>query len=109
EAFRFVAQAKHIGKVVLTAPPVLNQGGTVLITGGTGALGALLAKHVVERHGVRHLLLSSRRGLSAPGALELQADLEARGASVSIIAANVTDFEQTKALVDAVPPSHPLT
>ncbi|KOT41263.1 hypothetical protein ADK41_10805, partial [Streptomyces caelestis] len=39
EAFRFMSQAKHIGKIVLTMPPRWNPEGTVLITGGTGALG----------------------------------------------------------------------
>ena len=42
--------------------------GTVLVTGGTGGLGALVARHLVERHGVRSLLLVSRRGAQAPTA-----------------------------------------
>src|SRR5206468_1652322 len=62
EAFRFVAQARHVGKVVLTIPQPLDPEGTVLITGGTGTLGALVARHLVARHGVRHMLLCSRRG-----------------------------------------------
>ncbi|MGW4081245.1 acyltransferase domain-containing protein, partial [Streptomyces asiaticus] len=45
--------------------------GTVLITGGTGALATLLARHLVVSHGVRRLLLVSRRGPDAPGAAEL--------------------------------------
>ncbi|WP_281403338.1 acyltransferase domain-containing protein, partial [Streptomyces plicatus] len=47
-----------------TAPaaPVWRTDGTVLITGGTGGLGAVLARHLVTEHGVRHLLLTSRRG-----------------------------------------------
>ncbi|MDW6066459.1 KR domain-containing protein [Streptomyces sp. FXJ1.4098] len=49
--------------------------GTVLITGGTGSLGAMLARHLVVTHGVRHLLLISRRGLDAPGARQLEAEL----------------------------------
>ncbi|MGH3379218.1 MAG: SDR family NAD(P)-dependent oxidoreductase, partial [Actinoallomurus sp.] len=62
DAFRFMSQARHVGKVVLTTPRVWDPDGTVLITGGTGELGGLLARHLVTRHGVRHLLLTSRRG-----------------------------------------------
>ncbi|CAO0826321.1 Carrier domain-containing protein OS=Streptomyces microflavus OX=1919 GN=Smic_51090 PE=4 SV=1 [Streptomyces microflavus] len=49
------------------AAPSFTAGGTVLITGGTGSLGALFARHLIVRHGVRHLLLVSRRGEQAPG------------------------------------------
>ena len=58
----------------------LDPAGTVLITGGTGGLGALLARHLVSAHGVRHLLLASRRGPEAPGAEELAAELGGLGA-----------------------------
>ena len=57
-------------------PRALDPDGTVLITGGTGALGGLLARHLVAEHGVRHLLLLSRRG-PTPGAAELVAELAA--------------------------------
>ncbi|MCT2541500.1 SpnB-like Rossmann fold domain-containing protein, partial [Streptomyces atratus] len=65
EAFRFLSQAQNIGKLVLTMPPMWNPEGTVLITGGTGTLGALFARHVVREYGVRRLLLVSRRGAGA--------------------------------------------
>ncbi|MET9685558.1 SDR family NAD(P)-dependent oxidoreductase, partial [Streptomyces coeruleorubidus] len=65
--------------------------GTVLITGGTGALGAELARHLVTEHGVRHLLLTGRRGPQAPGAAELRGDLEELGARVGIVACNAAD------------------
>ncbi|MCP3803258.1 SDR family NAD(P)-dependent oxidoreductase [Allokutzneria sp. A3M-2-11 16] len=87
EAFRFLSQAKHIGKVVLTAPARIGPEGTVLITGGTGTLGGLLARHLVREHGVRNLLLLSRRG-SAP---ELEADLRELGADVTIAACDAAD------------------
>ncbi|KJS51235.1 hypothetical protein VM98_38265, partial [Streptomyces rubellomurinus subsp. indigoferus] len=47
---------------------------------GAGGLGALFAKHLVTRYGVRHLLLVSRRGQAAAGAAELVAELAAAGA-----------------------------
>ncbi|WP_033257521.1 SDR family NAD(P)-dependent oxidoreductase, partial [Kitasatospora phosalacinea] len=65
--------------------------GTVLLTGGTGTLGRLLARHLVTTHGVRHLLLTSRRGPEAPGAAELTAELTALGAHVTVAACDMTD------------------
>ncbi|WP_456356043.1 type I polyketide synthase [Actinomadura macrotermitis] len=73
------------------APAGFAPGGTVLITGGTSGLGALVARHLVVRHGVRGLLLTSRRGLDAPGAAELAAELAALGADVEIAACDVAD------------------
>ncbi|MGB8943353.1 MAG: type I polyketide synthase [Streptomyces sp.] len=65
--------------------------GTVLVTGGTGALGAELARHLVSAHGVRHLLLTGRRGPQAPGADELRSELEELGARVDIAACDAGD------------------
>ncbi|GAA2693701.1 hypothetical protein GCM10009864_80600 [Streptomyces lunalinharesii] len=77
--------------------------GTVLITGGTGGLGAQFARHLVDEHGVRNLLLVSRRGPAAPGVGELVADLEALGAEVVVRACDVGDGAAVAALVaDAV-------
>ncbi|MGC4951559.1 SDR family NAD(P)-dependent oxidoreductase, partial [Streptomyces sp. DT224] len=64
---------------------------TVLITGGTGGLGALTARHLVTAHGVRDLLLVSRSGPNAPGAAELAEELTALGARVSVTACDITD------------------
>ncbi|MFB7676210.1 SDR family NAD(P)-dependent oxidoreductase [Kitasatospora purpeofusca] len=83
--------------------------GTVLITGGTGTLGALLARHLVTGRGVRHLLLLSRRGAEAPGAAELHTELTALGAEVTITAADTADRESLAAAIAAVPSAHPLT
>ncbi|MEU9144368.1 type I polyketide synthase [Streptomyces sp. NPDC048349] len=82
--------------------------GCVLVTGGTGELGRTLARHLVTVHGVRHLVLTSRRGPDAPGAAELVAELEAAGAqSVRIVAADVSDRAQAEALLAA--PDRPWT
>ncbi len=83
--------------------------GTTLITGGVGLLGGLLARHLVTEHGVRHLLLTSRRGMAAPGATELCAELTGLGASVSVVACDVTDRAALAGLLDGVPATHPLT
>jgi acyl transferase domain-containing protein/acyl carrier protein len=83
--------------------------GTVLITGGTSGLGAMLARHLVERHGVRRLLLTSRRGATAPAVDGLRATLTGAGAHVEVVACDVTDRAAVTALVDAVPDEHPLT
>ncbi|CAM5640356.1 polyketide synthase [Streptomyces canarius] len=87
----------------------LDPAGTVLITGGTGTLGALTARHLVTRHGVRHLVLAGRRGPAAEGAGELAAELTALGADVTVVAVDVADRAQLAALIDAVPAEHPLT
>ncbi|MEW2417710.1 SDR family NAD(P)-dependent oxidoreductase [Streptomyces sp. NPDC046866] len=87
------------------AAPVWREGGTVLVTGGTGGLGALTARHLVAEHGVRSLVLTSRRGAEAPGARELAAELEAAGASVVLAACDVADRDAVAALLAA----HPVT
>ncbi|MDT0527723.1 SDR family NAD(P)-dependent oxidoreductase [Micromonospora sp. DSM 115977] len=73
--------------------------GVVLVTGGTGALGALVAEHLVSVHGVRSLVLVSRRGPEAEGASELTGRLTALGADVRIVACDVTDRDQVFGLV----------
>ncbi|MEU2228912.1 SDR family NAD(P)-dependent oxidoreductase, partial [Streptomyces sp. NPDC018347] len=81
--------------------------GTVLVTGGTGGLGRLLARHLVTRHGVRRLLLAGRGGrLPEAGALD---DLAGLGATVTVAACDVTDRDALAALLDSVPAAHPLT
>ncbi|MFD7958734.1 type I polyketide synthase [Streptomyces ardesiacus] len=109
DAFRHLQQARHVGKIVLTLPPPLDPDGTVLITGGTGTLGALVARHLVTTHGARHLLLAGRRGPAADGAAELRAELTALGATVTIAACDTADRDALAELLSAVDPGHPLT
>ncbi|MEU4181539.1 type I polyketide synthase, partial [Streptomyces sp. NPDC026589] len=88
---------------------VFAPGGTVLVTGGTGSLGVLVARHLVDVHGVRHLLLVSRRGPDAEGAAELASGLRELGAVVTVSACDVADRDAVAALLAAVPVEHPLT
>ncbi|MER7761397.1 SDR family NAD(P)-dependent oxidoreductase [Streptomyces sp. NPDC097619] len=89
--------------------PRLDPEGTVLVTGGTGGLGGLLARHLVTEHGVRHLLLTSRRGPDTPGADELAVELADLGARVTTAAADASDRDSLAALIDGIAPEHPLT
>ncbi|MFJ8396952.1 SDR family NAD(P)-dependent oxidoreductase [Streptomyces sp. NPDC094144] len=89
--------------------PALNPEGTVLITGATGTLGQLFARHLVAEHGVRHLLLASRRGPDAAGMLELEAELTAHGTRVTVVACDTADRSSVAAMLDAIPSPHPLT
>ncbi|MGV9271374.1 SDR family NAD(P)-dependent oxidoreductase, partial [Kitasatospora sp. NPDC003701] len=90
------------------APTVFGPTGTVLLTGATGTLGALLARHLVTVHGVRHLLLLSRRGFAAPGAAELVDELTALGATVDVAACDAADRTELAAVIAAVPADRPL-
>ncbi|WP_156754855.1 type I polyketide synthase [Actinokineospora pegani] len=74
-----------------TQGPGVDTTGTVVLTGGTGELGAAVARHLVAAHGADDLLLLSRRGPDAPGAADLLADLRAAGASARALAVDVSD------------------
>ncbi|MEU3619134.1 thioester reductase domain-containing protein, partial [Streptomyces sp. NPDC006872] len=91
------------------ARPELRPEGTVLVSGGTGALGGLFARHLVAVYGVTHLLLTSRRGPDAPGAGELAEELTALGATVRTVACDLTDRAAVAGLIDSIPVEHPLT
>ncbi|WP_344641386.1 type I polyketide synthase, partial [Kitasatospora cystarginea] len=82
--------------------------GTVLVTGGTGALGAHVARWLA-RSGAEHLLLTSRRGPDAEGADELREELTALGATVTIVSCDVSDREALAGLLAGIPADRPLT
>ncbi|MEG3632108.1 SDR family NAD(P)-dependent oxidoreductase, partial [Streptomyces poriticola] len=105
-AFRFMAQARHTGKIVLTVAPYAD--GTVLIT-GAGVLGGMLARHLVAEHGARDLVLASRRGAAAPGSADLVAELAAAGATVRFETCDVTDRAALDALLAKLTVEAPLT
>ena len=80
-------------------PPAWDSNGAVLVSGGTGALGRLIARHLVERHGVRRLLLVSRRGEAARGMKDLAAELAAQGAEVEVAACDLASRQAVQRLL----------
>ena len=104
----------HVPRLARTPPPrghgaKLDPSGTVLITGGTGALGRMVARHLVREHGVGSVLLASRRGPDAPQAAAVAEELTALGARVRIAACDVADRAAVAELVASVPADAPLT
>ncbi|WP_251092342.1 type I polyketide synthase [Streptomyces sp. Caat 7-52] len=82
--------------------------GAALVTGGTGALGAQVARWLAAR-GVPHLLLLSRRGPDAPGVAELTAELKELGSEVTVAACDLADRDALRRAVAALPAEHPVT
>ncbi|MFJ4778931.1 thioester reductase domain-containing protein [Streptomyces sp. NPDC088762] len=94
----------------LTTPTgTWNPHGTTLITGGTGTLGATVARHLITEHGVRDLLLVSRRGPQAPGAADLETELTGLGARVTLTACDVADRDALAGLLASLPADRPLS
>ncbi|GAA2525398.1 type I polyketide synthase [Winogradskya humida] len=87
------------------AGPAFGPDSSVLVTGASGALGGLVARHLAERYGVRRLILASRRGDTADGAVALRDELTALGTEVAVVACDVADRDAVAALLAA----HPVT
>jgi polyketide synthase 7 len=103
----------RLAKVLPAASPeparLPDAEGTVLIVGSAAGLGGLLARHLVVRHGVRRLVLASRRGPAAPGAEQLRAELAELGAELVPAACDAADRDALAELIAAVPGDRPLT
>jgi polyene macrolide polyketide synthase len=108
EAFRYLRDGRNVGKVVLTIPRPPDPEGTTLITGGTGALGGLVARHLAAQ-GTRRLLLLSRSGLDSEGARNLRAELAEAGCDARIVACDAADRSQLEATLATIPKEYPLT
>jgi acyl transferase domain-containing protein/acyl carrier protein len=98
----------EVGTIVPSSPG-LDSTGTVLVTGGTGGLGRVVARHLVAEHGVGHVLLVSRRGVAASGAAETVVELESLGATVAVVACDVADRQALAEVLADVPAEAPLT
>ena len=110
EAFRYMARAKHIGKIVISLPagdwalnaakPLIQPAATYLITGGLGGLGLQTAHWLVEQ-GARQLVLMSRHAPSSATQTALQ-DLRQLGADVRVWPADVADYDQLARVLEAI-------
>ncbi|CAL9558109.1 D-alanine--D-alanyl carrier protein ligase [Streptomyces sp. enrichment culture] len=111
DGLRFIAQARHVGKVVLVPArqrEFVRTDGAVLVTGGAGDLGRRVATWLAGTHGVRDLVLTSRRGPQAPGAQELVEELAALGATATLVACDAAERDDVAAVLGLFGEERPL-
>ncbi|MFF8479234.1 SDR family NAD(P)-dependent oxidoreductase [Streptomyces sp. NPDC015414] len=77
--------------------------GAVIVTGGTGGVGSVLARRLVAAHEAGCVVLASRRGAEADGVTELVTELEAAGATVRVVACDVSDRSSVQGLLHSIP------
>ncbi|WP_272933128.1 type I polyketide synthase [Actinacidiphila reveromycinica] len=109
DALRFMSQARHVGKIVLTVPAAPRPAGTVLLTGGTGTLAGLVAQHLADSGRAGRLVLASRSGPAAAGVPALAARLAGSGAGTSVVSCDSVDRATLSGLLDGLPSDRPLT
>lgn len=111
DALRFMAQARHVGKVVLVPAQqrsLVQPDGAVLVTGGVGGLGKYVAKWLATEHGVKDLVLTSRRGLKTPEAEAFVTELAKLGTAATVVACDAADADSLQALMTAFTQERPL-
>ena len=105
EAFRFLSQGRNTGKVVLTVPAA-RRAGTVLVTGASGGLGGVVARHVARD--AQNVVLTSRRGAAAEGMPATVAAVAGQGAGVRVVACDAADRAGMASVLGAIPVAAPL-
>ncbi len=103
-ALRFMRSARHLGKIVVTTPPLvtgrLRQDRTYLVTGGLGGIGLAVAGWLVE-HGAGSIVLNGRRPPGKEGQESVRA-LEERGATIRVELADISETDAVDAMLSRI-------